>query len=174
MPDEPPYAAHSDSWCTGDNARKYTKTSLLSCMTACRRAGCACVAYRDTTPNAPRDNCKYVGDRDWRGLSKSKTGFAAYVRSNASPSSAGGGAAAATVRATCSVADFNGLALLQPSSSSTPRFYLHRPSAIDERALAECYLSRMHRVRNSSSKNPKRMINPDALLLPRLLTCPFG
>ena len=76
------FSASPRHWCAGENQRKYTKHSLATCLSMCRKAnkGCACVAYKDSREE---ENCKFVGVGDYRGLAKSKTGFTAYVRAGA-------------------------------------------------------------------------------------------
>jgi hypothetical protein len=142
------FATSKSSWCKGENSHKLTKHSLSSCLSACRKAHCACFAYRETSSTLPRDNCKYVTDQDFRGTSKSKTGFTAFVRRGMVEAQGNAGGATSS---SCRV---DGLSLL-PSTErlrSAPSFYLHDPSAIvDERLLARCFAQRAGRAWNSSS-----------------------
>ena len=141
------YVSISNSWCTGVNTHKFTKASLSSCASACSKAKCACFAYRATSSSAPRDNCKYVTDLDFRGTSKSKAGFTAYerrgiqVRSSSRGSGSGPIAAGAASGGFCR---FDDLSLLRPAerTPTTPPFYLFLPSSIDERALSDCVTRR--------------------------------
>ena len=185
----PPKAGH---YCLGEGTpRSLTKHTIASCLSTCRhaRADCACVAYRE--PRSQDDeNCRLVAANAWRGTTKSRSGFDAYVRvgaeqttrrSTTPPSVAPTTLShlAATAAPECTAKSIASTLLTAASNDGasgfvegTPPFYLYR-AEYDPSALAECYArGHAHRAWNFSadvaawvesalSKHPARVESPD-------------